>query len=84
MSSRTRKLAKRIELTQVSASTVVHGCEHCRSLAQRQSLTRGILALHGTGPVHATCPQCSAKWRVSFGGDRDGNALVRFDAVVLS
>lgn len=84
MSSRTRKLAKQIELTEVRRGSGVHGCSHCRDTAQRQALVRAIVEEHGAKQGEMTCPNCSTKWRVTFSADRDGNALVHFDKVVLS
>ncbi len=79
-----RKLAKRIKLTKLHAAQTLHGCEHCRSTQQRESLVREIVSQHGTASAHLTCPQCSAKWRIEFSADREGNALVKFAPVVLS
>jgi hypothetical protein len=85
MSSRARKFAKRIELTQRKASGTKHGCEECRSVTFRQQITRelvekGLVA----APPRLACPACSAIWLVRFGGDAAGQATVSFTVPVLS
>lgn len=85
MSSRARKLAKQIELTQQRASGTKHGCDECRSVDFRQQMThqlveRGLVR----SPTGLACPACSAIWIVTFGGDAAGQATVSFTVPVLS
>lgn len=94
VSSSARKLAKRIKLTERQKGDTKHGCQHCRDHEVRQELIRQIVALHGAtrdqrrglimDPATVTCPECSALWRVAFGADKAGDALVSFAPVVLS
>lgn len=79
MSSRTRKLAQRVKLTQQRASGTLHGCEECRSIEFRQQLTRELVK-NGLvrSPPLLVCPACSASWRVTFGSDATGQATVSF------
>ncbi len=85
MSSRARKLAKRINLTQRQASGTMHGCAECRSTEFRQQLTREIVTKGlVANPPLLVCPVCSASWRVKFGGDSNGDAIVSFTVPVLS
>lgn len=69
MSRFTRKLAKRINLTQHQESGALHGCEECRSTAFRQQLTREIV-VKGlvANPPLLVCPGCGASWRLVESG----------------
>jgi len=85
MSSRDRKLAKRVNLTQTHASGTKHGCEECRSIEFRQQMAREIVAKGlALDPPLLVCPACHASWRVRFGGDENGDAIVSFTVPVLS
>lgn len=85
MSSRARKLAQRIELTQRQSSGILHGCEECRSTEFRQQLTRELV-VKGliSDPPLLECPRCASSWRVKFSADSQGQALVTFSVPVLS
>lgn len=85
MSSRARKLAKKIVLTQTQASGTKHGCEQCRSTEFRQKVARDMVR---TGvfstPTQINCAACEARWLVKFGADNNGMATVAFHAPVLN
>lgn len=85
MSSRARKLAKRVHLTQHQSSGTEHGCDECRGMAFRQQITRelivkGLIA----SPRALVCPVCFASWIVKFGADSEGMATVAFTVPLLS
>ena len=85
MSSRARKLAKKINLTQLRATGTLHGCEECRSTEFRQQLAREIVrkGLISDPPL-LVCPACHASWRVKFGGDDKGMAIISFTVPELN
>ncbi len=85
MSAKLRKLAKRVNLTKVHAGATKHGCESCREQSFRQAFTREVVERGVCHVSHTlTCPLCSSVWRVTFGADSAGGALVYFAPVVLS
>ncbi len=85
MSSRARKLAKRVELKAQRASGTKHGCDTCRALDFRQQMTRQLIeAGLVRSPTRLVCPVCTAIWVVQFGGDPAGEATVSFTVPVLS
>ncbi len=85
MSSKARKLAKNIVLTQTQASGTKHGCEQCRSTEFRQKLTRDLVRSGAVAmPLRIQCAACEARWLVKFGSDKDGMATVAFHAPVLN
>ena len=86
MSSRSRKLAKRIKLTQLQAkASKTHGCEECRGVEFRQKIIRQLVEKGLiTSPPTLICPACSAGWHVKFGSDAAGNAIVSFTVALTS
>ncbi len=86
MSSRARKLGKRIGLKREPPSDAPkHGCIECRSLEFRSQITRELFMNNLTAsPPTLVCPACSASWTVRFGADASGQMTVSFTAAVLS
>jgi hypothetical protein len=85
LSSRLRRLARRAKLThepeKSDAAAKLHGCEACRDQANRQELTKSLIASGDIAGTNARCPLCGATWFVSFFADASGAACVRFAVV---
>jgi hypothetical protein len=85
MSSRARKLGKRIGQVRQQTGTAKHGCVECRSTEFRSRAARELVTKELTeDPPVLVCPTCSAQWRVKFSGDSAENATVSFTSLVVS